>query len=132
MLAEVAQKNKLNEKLQAEFKTAIADIKRAETKLRTDLEKLKRDADVMGDKAKGKLQRELQAQDAALQLKVSNLREAQAKRAGEEQRKLLDKIQKTVQSIAQKKGYDMVIDRNAVVYGNSKDDLSSEVLKTIK
>lgn len=132
VMAQMAQRVKLSDKLKAEFKDRVAAVKRLETRLRSSVDKLRRDNGVMSDAARTKLQRDIQSQEANYQLKVNALREDQAKRAGEEQRKLLEKLQKTVQTIARKKGYDMVLDRNAVIFANAADDLSSEVLRTVR
>lgn len=132
VLSQMAQKANLNNKLKAEFKDRVAEIQRLETKLRSSIEKLKRDHAVMSDATRTKLQRDIQQQEANYQLKVNALREDQAKRAGQEQSKLAAQMQKTVQSIAVKKGYDMVLDRNAVIYAATADDLTNDVLKAIK
>lgn len=132
VMGQLAKQSKIQEKLQAEFKDRVADIQRAEKKYRAAVEKLKRDNDVLSASARTKLERDIQAQEAALQLKVKNLREDQANRSGEEQRKMLERIQKAVKSVAQKKGYDLVVDSNAVLFGSPKDNLSDEVFKSMR
>ena len=132
VLAQMAKKANLNTKLTNEFKSRVAEIQRLEKKLRTSVDKLKRDHAVMSDAARTKLQRDIQQQEANYQLKVNALREDQAKRGGEEQRKLVTKLQKTVQTIAAKKGYTIVLDKNALIYAVASDDLTNEVLKVVK
>ena len=132
IMAEMAKRTNLSQKLRNEFKTRVAEIKRLEKQLRANVEKLQRDAKVMSDAARTKLERDIQSQNSNLQLKASNLREDQAKRGSAEQRKLLERLQSTVKTIAAKQGYDMVLDRNAVIFGNAKDDLSDEVLKAMR
>ncbi|MBV7300078.1 OmpH family outer membrane protein [Enterovibrio paralichthyis] len=132
VIAQMAQKSNIQEKLRKEFKDQIADVERLKSRLEKGVEKLQRNGELMSDAERTKLQRELQALDADFKLKAKNLQEDQRKRAGEEERKLIQKLQSTITSIAKKEGYDLVLDRQAVLYGSPKDDLSEKVLKAVK
>lgn len=132
VIAQMAQKSNINEKLRNEFKDQIAQVERLKTKLEKGVEKLQRNGELMSEKDRTKLQRELQSMDAEFKLKAKNLQEDQRKRSAEEERKLVQKLQKTITDIAKKEGYDMVIDRQAVLYASPKDDLSEKVLKAVK
>ncbi|MGL5336848.1 MAG: OmpH family outer membrane protein [Enterovibrio sp.] len=132
ILAEMAKSAGLNAKLQSQFKGKIDEVQRLEKTLADDFAKVKRNVAVMSEKERSAAEAKLQKQDNELKEKVTTLRTEQAKMAGQEQNKLLDKLQKTVQKIAQQKGYTMVLDRNAVVFASAQDDLSQEVLKAVK
>ncbi len=129
---DLAKKEGLQDKLKREFQARITEVERLDKRVRDNLQRLQRDGQVMSDADRTKLQRDLQAWDADLKIKATNLREDQAKRFEEEQRKLIQKIQVAVQTVASRDGYDMVLDRQAVIYANAKDDLSAKVLRAIK
>lgn len=132
VIAQMAQESNINEKLRKEFKDQIAQVERLKADLEKGVEKLQRNGELMSEKDRTKLQRELQSMDAEFKLKAKNLQEDQRKRSVEEERKLVQKLQKTITDIAQKEGYDMVIDRQAVLYASPEDDLSEKVLKAMK
>lgn len=132
VLSQMAKKSNVNEKLRKEFKDRIAAVQSLEEQIKKGLEKLKRDGELMAEAERIQLQRQLQSLDSELKLGVSNLREDERQRSTEEQKKLIEKLQKAVNALAKKEGYDMVLDRQAVLYANPKDDLSEKVLKAIK
>lgn len=132
VLAQMAQKNKVNEKLRSEFKDRIAEVERVEKKLKEGVIKLQRDGELMSETDRTKLQRELQSLDADLKLKVTNLKEDERKRSTEEQRKLITKLQKAIQTLAKKEHYDLVLDSQAVLFASPKDDLSEKLLKIVE
>ncbi|MDD1783755.1 OmpH family outer membrane protein [Enterovibrio sp. ZSDZ35] len=132
LMAQLAKQSNVQEKLRVEFKDRIAKIERLEAKMKKDLDKLKRNGELMSDDERVKLQRGLQSMDAELKLEVTNLREDQQKRGAEEQRKLAERIQKAIESVAKKEGYNMVLDRQVVHYASPKDDISEKVLKAVK
>lgn len=132
VLAQMAQKAKVSDKLRAEFKDQIAAIERIEKKMKEGLEKLKRDGELMSESKRTELQRDLQSLDADLKLKVSNLREDERKRSAEEQRKLIEKLQKAIDSLAKKENYDLILDRQVVLHGDEKNDLSEKLLKMVE
>ncbi|MGL4826245.1 MAG: OmpH family outer membrane protein [Vibrionaceae bacterium] len=132
IMAEMVKASGLNTKLQGQFKSKIDEVQRLEKALADDFAKVKRDVALMSEKERNAAEAKLQKQDNELKEKVTALRAEQAKVAGTEQNKLLDKLQNAVQKIAQQKGYTMVLDRNAVVFASAQDDLSQEVLKAVK
>ncbi|KXF81036.1 OmpH family outer membrane protein [Enterovibrio coralii] len=132
LMAQLAKQSNVQEKLRAEFKDRIAKIERLEAKMKKDLDKLKRNGELMSEDERVKLQRGLQSMDSEYKLEVTNLREDERKRGAEEQRKLAEKLQKAIQSVAKKEGYNMVLDRQAVLFASPSDDLSEKVLKAVK
>lgn len=132
VLAQMAKTSNVNEQLRKEFKDRIAEVDRLRDRLEKGVDKLQRNGELMSEAERTKLQRELQALDADFKLKAKNLQEDQRKRGAEEERKLVQKLQKTIETIAKKEGYDMVINSQAVMYASPKDDLSEKVLKAVK
>ncbi len=132
VLSQMAKKNNVTEKLRNEFKDRIAALQAVEEKMKKALEKLKRDGEMMSDTDRTKLQRDLKAWDSDLKLKVTNLKEDERKRSTEEQQKLIKSLQDAVNQVAKKDGYDVILDKQAVLFSNPADDLSEKVLKAVK
>ncbi|NUY56778.1 molecular chaperone [Salinivibrio sp. MA351] len=131
VMSQLAQKNNLNEKLRGEFKDRVAEIERLKEKLSKGVEKLKRNGELMSEDERVKLQRELQSMESDYKLKVKALQEDQRKRGGQEESKLVQKLKKAVDKVAEQEGYDIVIDANAVLYANPSDDLSEKVINAV-
>lgn len=132
VLSQMAQSGNVTEKLRKEFKDRIEALQTLEGQMKKGIEKLKRDGDLMNETQRTTLQRELQAWDSELKLKVSNLKEDERKRSAEEQQKLIKRLKKAVDAVAKKGGYDIILDSQAVLYSNPADDLSDKVLKSVK
>lgn len=132
VLSQMAKSGNVTEKLRKEFKDRIASLQSLEGKMKKGIEKLKRDGDLMNETQRTKLQRDLQAWDSELKLKVTNLKEDERKRSTQEQQKLIKKLQQVVSVVAKKEGYDIILDSQAVLYSNPADDLSANVLKSVK
>ena len=100
VMEQIAKKNGLQEKLRREFQARAKEVESLQARLKNGVDRLRRDAKVMSEKDRTKLQRDLQAMESDFNLKVKNLREDQARRLSEEQRKLLDKVQAAIQTVA--------------------------------
>ena len=119
-------------KLQDEFKDKEAELQALENQARTKIEKLKRDAELMSQDDVEKMRIEIGQLDSQLQIKSQSLKQAVARREGEERQRLLQVIQDTTQKIAQSEGYDIVIDVTSMHYGKPEFNLSEKVIKAIK
>lgn len=78
-----------------------------------------------------KLQRKLAELQSDFNLKGQALQEDQRRRFSEEQKKLLDKVQVAIDSVAKSQGYDMVLNGQAVVFGAEKLDITSQVIQQV-
>jgi outer membrane protein len=65
------------------------------------------------------------------QLKGKALDEDLRRRQGEEQNKLLVKVQKAINTIAEKDQYDLVLQRGAVIYVKPNADISGKVVEAL-
>ena len=96
------------------------------------IDKLKRDGELMSSDQRQKLQRELAQLDSDYKLKAQALAEDQRRRGMEEEQKLVKKIRTAIDTVAEKNGYNIVLDAQAVLFANKKDDLSSKVIAAVK
>jgi outer membrane protein len=106
-------------------------MQRMETEGQTLAAKLKKNESFMSADERTKSQRKLAELQADFNLKGQALQEDQRRRFNEEQQKVFEKIQTNVESIAKSEGYDMVLNRQAVVYSNDKNDISAKVIQQV-
>jgi outer membrane protein len=71
---------------------------------------------------------ELQAE---FNVKAQALQEDQRRRFSEEQKNVIEKIKTAVDSIAKSEGYEMVLNRQAVLYTNDESDITTQVIQQV-
>jgi len=131
-MAQLAKRYNVSEKLRKEFKDRIDELRGLEGRMKTKVEKMKRDGELMSASDRTKIQRELASLDSDYKLKAKALQEDQRRRGQEEEQKLVMKIRQAIQTVAKKEGYDLVVDAQAVLYANPGDDLSAKVISAVK
>lgn len=131
-MAQLAKRYNVPEKLRNEFKDRIDELRGIENRMKTKVDKIKRDGELMSAADRTKLQREMASLESDYKLKAKALAEDQRRRGSEEEQKLVQKIRQAIQDVAKREGYDLVVDANAVLYANPKDDLSSKVISAVK
>jgi outer membrane protein len=131
-MAQLAKRYNVSEKLRKEFKDRIDELRGIENRMKTKVEKMKRDGELMSSTDRTKIQRELASLDSTYKLKAKALQEDQRRRGQEEEQKLVMKIRTAIQTVAKKEGYDIVVDAQAVLFADPKDDLSNKVITAVK
>lgn len=120
--------------MEDKVKKAIGSKQKQAEKLNNELvalDKTLRDPNVAND-AKAKAQREFQLKKTELDIKVSEIREEQAKIVQKEEKIISDKISKAVETVAKAKGITIVIHDQAVVYKTDDSlDISKEVVDIV-
>lgn len=131
VLHEIPQRKAIESKLKSEFDSRVREMQRMETEGQTLAAKLKKDESFMSADERTKSQRKLAELQSEFNLKGQALQEDQRRRFNEEQKKVFEKIQTAVDGIAKSEGYDMVLNRQAVVYTNDKNDISAKVIQQV-
>ncbi|MGF1715682.1 OmpH family outer membrane protein [Photobacterium chitinilyticum] len=131
-MAQLAKRYNVAEKLRGEFKDRIDELRGIESRMKTKVDKMKRDGELMSSSDRTKLQREMASLESNYKLKAKALQEDQRRRGAEEEQKLVQKIRKAIQDVAKREGYDIILDANAVLHASPKDDLSSKVISAVK
>lgn len=126
------QREVVLQKLQEEFKDKAAELQAIQAEAKIKIEKLKRDGELLGQEEVEKLRIEIGQLDSKYKIKAQALEQASARREAEEKQKLFKVIQDAVKAVAEKEGYDLVIDTTALQYGNPKFNISEKVIKAIK
>ncbi|MCL1042050.1 OmpH family outer membrane protein [Shewanella marisflavi] len=128
---QLPQREEVSKTLKTEFGDRVAGVQKMQEELRAMLEKQQRDAALMSETQKTDMLRQMESLKAELQLKGKALDEDMRRRNGEEQNKLLVKVQKAISEIAEKEKYDVVLQRGAVIYVKPESDISSKVVEVL-
>ena len=131
VMSEIPQTKAIKSKLNTEFDSRIREMQRMETEGQTLASKLKKDESFMSAAEKTKSQRRVAELQAEFNVKAQALQEDQRRRYGEEQKKVIEKIKTAVDSIAKSEGYDMVLNRQAVLFTDEKYDISTQVIQQV-
>jgi len=98
-------------------------------KIQTAMEELRKQGMVMDEKSRSEKEAAIQKQVMAFEeSKMRNQQEFQ-KRDQEISEPIIKKIRSIVSDVAKEKGYTLVIDTNSVVYAETSDDITGEVIK---
>lgn len=128
---QLPQREQVGKMLETEFGDRVASVKKMQEDLRGMLEKQQRDGALMSSTQKTEMGRNVESLKSELQLKGKALDEDMRRRQGEEQNKLLVKVQEVINKIATKESYDMVLQRGAVIYVKPTADISSKVVDAL-
>ena len=131
IMQEIPQAKAIESKLKAEFEPRVREMQRLQSEGETMAAKMKKDESFMSADERTKLQRKLAELQSDFNLKGQALQEDQRRRFSEEQKKLLDKVQVAIDSVAKSQGYDMVLNGQAVVFGAEKLDITSQVIQQV-
>ncbi|GGA89199.1 outer membrane protein [Neiella marina] len=115
--------------LQGEFADRLDEIQRLEKQMADKQEEARRNEALLTEEQKMKVGRELQEMDASLKLKAKALQQDGQRRQAEENKKIFVIVQKAISEIAQKEGYEAVLDRQSILYAKPESDISAKVVE---
>ena len=96
------------------------------------IEKLKRDGELLGPEEVEKLRIEVGQLDSKYKIKAQALEKASQRREAQEKQKLFKVIQEAVEKVAEKEGYDMIVDISTLQYAKPEYNISEKVIKSLK
>ncbi|MEG2113923.1 MAG: molecular chaperone Skp [Hafnia sp.] len=129
---QLPQRATVAKQLENEFKSRATELQGQERDLQSKMQKLQRDGSTMKASDRTKMEKDIMAQRDAFSQKAQAFEQDNRRRQAEERNKLLSRIQDAVRTVAKDKGYDLVIDANAVAYADSSNDITAQVLKQVK
>lgn len=129
---QLPQRATVAKQLENEFKSRATELQGQERDLQSKMQKLQRDGSTMKASDRTKMEKDIMAQRDAFSQKAQAFEQDNRRRQGEERNKLLSRIQDAVRAVAKDKGYNLVIDANAVAYADSSNDITAQVLKQVK
>lgn len=128
VLQKIPQVTTAQKKLQEEFAGRSKEIQTVAMQLQQDVAKLNRDGAVMSAKDKDALTKKAQAEQQNLNnLRMSLQRDVYAKQ-NEAMQKILDQMQGVITKIAQQKGLNLVLAKEAVAYASNELDITNDVV----
>lgn len=131
ILAASPQAKVAMEKLKNEFKPREDKIVAADKTLKEKTEKLSRNAAVMGEAEKAKLEREVMAGQRDLQRMQTEFREDATLRQQDETKKIMDRVTVAVQEVAQKEKYDLILPSDGLPYASKNVNITDKVIKAL-
>lgn len=129
---QLPERDKVAKQLESEFKGRATELQSMEKDLQTKMERLQRDGKNMKASDRTKLEKEVMDKRAQFASKAQSFEQDNRRRQAEERGKIFKKIQSAVKTVANKKGYNVVVDSNAAIYADSANDITAEVLKQVK
>lgn len=123
----------IQETINSEFKDQIEEVQRLKKDIDYYMEKLQRDAATMSESEKKDLQDKIIAAQTDYQEKGRPLQQNIQRRTSEEQNKLMGLVKQSLDSIAAKGKFDIVLSAPAISYlaDPEKYDLSSQVIEQV-
>lgn len=131
VLEQAPQAEAVRNTLQAEFAPRDANLVAEQQKVRALEERLLRDAAVMSDEERRRLERDLLAQQRDLKRSRDEFGEDFNIRRNEELAKMQREIAESIMNLARERGYDLIIE-SGVVYASDRVDITKEVIARLK
>lgn len=131
VIASSPQAKATMEKMKTEFKPREDKIIALEKELKDKTEKLQRNGAIMGEAEKSKLEKDIIAQQRELQRQQNNFREDATMRQQEEMKKIVEKINAQINSIAKNEKYDLILHIDAVPYSSQHVNITEKVIKAL-
>ena len=125
----IPQSAEAQTKIKAEFEPRIKELQAIAKDFQDKEAKLKRDEALLTADQKRDAMRELEDIAADLKRKEQQLNQDSQRRQAEEGQKMIAVVQKAIGEIAKQKGYDLVIQNQAVIYAKPDADISDQVIK---
>ncbi len=129
LLRESAPAQRAFKKLEREFAARQADVERVAKKFRDQSAAFEKDQLTLNDADRRNKQRELEVLSRDLQRAQRELREDENLRRNEELAGLQERLQKTIQQIAESEKFDLILQE--AVYVSARIDITDRVLKAL-
>ncbi|MEH0672060.1 OmpH family outer membrane protein [Vibrio owensii] len=120
------------QKMQKEFKAKSDELKSIRAQAKTKVEKLQRDGELLGQDEIEKLRVDIAKLESEYKVKAQAIDKSYKEREAKETQKLFKVIQTAIDKVAKQKGYDLVIDAQAVRFAKPEYNISEDVIKALK
>ena len=121
----------IQQDIATEFKDKTEEVSRLEKDIKNYLEKNQRDAATMSTKEKTELEQKIITMRDEYTAKAQPLQQEIQTRLKEEQNKLLGLIKQSIDVVAAKEKYDVILNANAVAFIKEEHDISKLVLDQV-
>ena len=130
VLKDAPQTASSNKKLEKEFKSRTDDLQKKVKAIQAQEKDYKKNSLTMSDSDKQKAQKKIQNSKIEIQRIERELREDIDIRRREEIGKLQDQINKSIQELAEKEKYDLIL-YQGVAYASKGIDITDDLIKTL-
>lgn len=117
--------------MQSKFSSRKDELQGKAETLKTDVNRLKRDGQVMSDAAREKLEGQIRDQQRRLKLLQDEYNDDVQQAEKKEMGNLRKDVREVIDSFAKSKGYDLIVG-DGILYASDKVDVTDEVLKRLK
>ncbi|MFN3235333.1 MAG: OmpH family outer membrane protein [Gammaproteobacteria bacterium] len=122
-----AKVKKATDQLKSEFSSRQKKIKAMQGDLQTELDKMKKDASVMSTSDRKKLEDKITTDRQNLIQQISAFQKDLNAAQQKAMKQVFDQLNGVISSVAKKGGYNMVLDKQFVIYSTSTYDITDEV-----
>lgn len=129
---QLPQREAVAKQLENEFKDRATELQKMQKDLQAKIKRLQDGGQSMKEAERRKLEKDAIAERGKFDVKMKAFEDDNAKRQMEERNKLLGRIRDAVKVVADKEGYDVVMDSNTLAYMNPAKDITAAVLKQVK
>jgi outer membrane protein len=126
------QREVVLQKMQEEFKDRAAELQSIQAQAQTKMEILNRDGALLSETEVDKLRVEISQLESNFKIKGQALEKASARREAEEKQKLFKVIQDAVTQVAEKEGFDLIVEAQALQYAKPELNISEKVIESLK
>lgn len=126
-----SQMKAIQQKLEKEFKPRRDKLIAMEQNVKNDMEKFKRDSAVMNETQKKEAERKIIAAKQLFERQGQQYQQELSTAHNEAMEDLYAKIRASIQAVAQKGHYDLVLQKDAAPFSSNKLDITADVIKEI-
>lgn len=126
-----SQMKTIQQKLEKEFKPRRDKLVAMEQNIKNDMEKFKRDSAVMNDTQKKEAERKIIAAKQLFERQGQQYQQELSTAHNEAMEDLYAKIRTSIQAVAQKGHYDLILQKDAAPFSSTKLDITADVIKDI-
>lgn len=131
VIAQLPQTAQIQETLKNEFKDQIAAFEKLQADLKYNLEKQKRDGQIMSKADMDALVATIEKQKQDYQQQGQAIQQSMARRENEEKNKLIALIRKAIENIASQDKFDLVLQQAGVAFAKPDADISEKVVEQV-
>lgn len=128
-LSKTKEGKSAKDKLQKEFDKRQKELDKVQESVRKDKEALEANVDMLSEATKREKAMKLQKDMYALQQKFIQLQGELSQEEAKATKKIFDKMGPIIEQMGKELGYDMIVERSAVLYAKPDQDLTDELVK---
>lgn len=129
VIAQLPQMTAIQQTITNEFKDQIDALKKMEGDIKYNMEKRQRDEAIMSKKEIATLEETINGLRQEYAAKAQPLQQNLKSREQEEQQKILLIVKESVEKVAEKEGYDLVLQQSAVAFSKPDSDITTKVVE---